>query len=441
MYGLTTALKSFTSSRPIPAEYRATFRYLYWDIAWFGILSGSALSFISVYATRLHANAFHLGLLNAGPALVGLLFTLPAGRWLQQRTVGGAVFWSAFWARSGYLLWALLPALLTPMNQIWGYVLLVLIMTIPSTVLSVGFNALYASAVPIEWRGHVAGIRNAMLSIVLIITSIVSGFILDHLPIVLGYQVIFLLGFAGAALSTGQLCHLRHVTGETVPGPPQIRGIIGDLARPGDIRSPGISSFASVALRAFMRGTNLLRVEVLRDGYGKLIAALFFFHFAQFMPIPLFPLFWVNQLHFSDGIISIGTAVFHFAVLLGSLQLSQLVHRWGNHTLVTVGVLGMSLYPLLNAYTTNLPIFLFTAVIGGAAWSLVGGSVGNYLLEKVPNTDRPAYLAWYNLALNAAVLLGSLSGSWLAKEIDLTTALIISFGVRALSAYVIWNAE
>ncbi|MFN8488956.1 MAG: hypothetical protein U0350_15320 [Caldilineaceae bacterium] len=98
-------------------------------------------------------------------------------------------------------------------------------------------------------------------------------------------------------------------------------------------------------------------------------------------------------------------------------------------------------FTLLNAYTTNLPTFLFTAVIGGTAWSLVGGSVGNYLLGKVPNTDRPAYLAWYNLALNAAVLLGSLSGSWLAKEIDLSTALIISFGVRALSAYGIWNVE
>jgi hypothetical protein len=69
----------------------------------------------------------------------------------------------------------------------------------------------------------------------------------------------------------------------------------------------------------------------------------------------------------------------------------------------------------------------------------VGGAVGNYLLEKVPNTDSSAYLSWYNLALNAAVLLGSLGGSWLAAEVNLSTALLVCFAVRALVALAIWK--
>jgi predicted MFS family arabinose efflux permease len=280
-----------------------------------------------------------------------------------------------------------------------------------------------------------------MFALVFIITSLVSGYILDHAPLNLGYQIIFWLGAAGAAMSTLQLWHLRHVTGETVPGPAQIRGVIGDQARPGDMRGMGMSGIGGVALRAFARGTNLLRFEVLRDGYGKVIGALFFFHFAQFLPTSVFPLYWVNSLHFSDGVISIGSAVFNSAVLFGSLQISHLVKRWGNHTLMVCGVLLMSLHPLVTAFTTNLTAFFLASLIGGAAWSIVGGAVGNYLLEKVPNTDRPAYLAWYNLALNAAVLLGSLGGSWLAKEIDLSTALVVSFGIRALAAYAIWQAE
>jgi len=438
---LSSIVKPFRARSSVPLEHQANFRYLYWDIAWFGILAGSGLSFISIYAARLNASAFHLGLLGAGPALVGLLFTLPAGRWLQHRPVGGAVFWSAVLARVGYLFWALLPAFLPAEAQIWAFIVLVLLMTIPGTVLSVGFNALYASAVPPEWRGYVAGTRNAMFSVVLVITSMVCGYLLDHLPLTLGYQVVFGLGCVGAVMSTWQLWYLRHITGETVAGPPQIRGIIGDLARPGDVRSLGIAMRASVALRSFTRGTNLLRIEVLQGDYGKVIAALFFFHFAQFLPIPLFPIYWVERLHFSDGVISIGTAVFHGAVLLGSLRLGQMTTRWGNHKLMWMGVLLLSFHPLLTAFTTNLSIFLFTSLIGGAAWSLVGGAVGNYLLEKVPATDRPAYLAWYNLALNAAVLLGSLGGPWLAERIELSTVLIICFVVRALSAYAIWKAK
>src|SRR3954453_7738488 len=99
---LSIVTKPFRASQPIPVEYHANFRYLYGDIAWFGILSGTSLSFISVYAARIGANAWQIGLLNAGRALVGLLFTLPVGRWLHERPVGGAVFWSSVWARSGY---------------------------------------------------------------------------------------------------------------------------------------------------------------------------------------------------------------------------------------------------------------------------------------------------------------------------------------------------
>jgi hypothetical protein len=431
--------KPFFTVANVPPEHRANFRYLYWDIAWFGILSGTSLSFISVYAARVGATALEIGLLNAGPALVGLLFTLPAGRWLYNRPVGGAVFWSAAIARSGYLFWAILPLLLAPHGQIWALVGLVLLMTIPATILSVGFNALYASAVPPEWRGHVAGIRNAMLSFVFVVTSLVSGYLLNHLPMTVGYPLIFGLGFVGAVLSSVQLWHLRHITGETVPGPPQIRGIIGDMARPGEIRILGVSLRASVALRAFARGTNLLRIEVLRGHYGQVTAALFFFHLALFLPGSIFPLYWVNHLHFSDGVISVGTAIFHSAVLLGSLRVSQLAQRWGNHKLTAVGALVLSLYPLLTAFTENLPLFFITALVGGASWSLVGGAVGNYMLEKVPSTDRPAYLAWYNLALNAAVLLGSLGGSYLAEQMSLSLALIVCFAVRAVAAYVVWR--
>jgi MFS family permease len=258
----------FQSKGPTSPALRRVFFHLYWDIAWFGILSGSTLSFLSIYATRLGADAFHIGLLSAGPAVVGLLFTLPAGRWLQGRPVGGAVFWSAALARIGYLLYALLPLLLPSTHQVLALVLVTLVMTIPNTVLSIGFNALYASAVTPEWRAHVAGIRNAMLALVFVISSLLSGWLLNHLPFTTGYIIIFGFGALGAVMSTVHLWFLRHITGETEPGPPKIRGILNDLARPGDIRILGITLRTSIAPRAFARSLNLLRFEVLRGAYG-----------------------------------------------------------------------------------------------------------------------------------------------------------------------------
>jgi MFS family permease len=428
----------FRPKRTVPADLRRIFFHLYWDMIWFGILSGSSISFLSVYAARLEASAYQIGLLTAGPAVIGLLFTLPAGRWLQGRTVGGPVFWSAALARLGYLFFALLPLLLVPEQQVIALVALVLLMTIPGTILAIGFNALYASAVPLEWRGHVVGIRNALLALIYVITSLVCGWLLNTLPFETGYVIIFTMGFVGAAMSTVHLWFLRHISGETPPGPPQIREVIGDLARPGDIRILGITLRTNIGLRAFTRGANLLRLEVLRGSYGRLIVAFLIFHVALYIPIPLFPLYWVDRLGFSDGDISLGTAAFHAAVLLGSLGIGKITDTWGNHRVTAIGALLLSLYPLLTGFMTGLWMYIGVSLIGGFAWSLVGAAIGNYLLENVPATDRPAYLAWYNLALNLAVLAGSLLGPLLAQQFGLVEALIIGFVARALGGLAIW---
>ncbi len=54
---------------------RSNIRHLYADIFWFGILGGSALAFLNVYAARLGATAMQIGLLTAGPAIVNLLIS------------------------------------------------------------------------------------------------------------------------------------------------------------------------------------------------------------------------------------------------------------------------------------------------------------------------------------------------------------------------------
>src|SRR5690606_3728294 len=79
-------------SRPVPAEYRRNFFHLYLDIAWFGVLNGSAMSFMVIYATRLGASGLQVGLLSAMPAVVSVLLTLPAGHWLQNRPLSRSVF-------------------------------------------------------------------------------------------------------------------------------------------------------------------------------------------------------------------------------------------------------------------------------------------------------------------------------------------------------------
>lgn len=424
----------FGAAQAVPEEHRSNFLHLYWDVAWFGLLAGSALAFVAVFATRQGASAFEVGLLNAGPALFGLLLTLPVGHWLGTRPLGATVFWTSVLYRVWYLAWAALPFLFPAPVQVWALIGITLVMSVPGTALSVGFNALFATAVPPEWRSHVAGTRNALVATVTIASSLFCGFLLDRLPFPLGYQVVFLLGFLGGALSSYHLWFVRP-QGEARLAP---RLGLRDLARPGALQTADTPR-TTIGLHVFTRQAlrRELHTDALRGPFLRTLAGLFAFHFAQFVAAPVFPLYMVRTLALTDQQISLGAALVQGTLALGSTQIRRIAPRLGNQRLTALGSLLMSAYPLLMALSRGVGLYLVASAVGGLAWALLAGGLGNYLLERVPENDRPTHLAWYNLALNAAILLGSFTGPLLVGGLGLIPALLVCAGLYSLAGIVI----
>ena len=403
----------------IPSEYRSNFLHLYMDIAWFGVLSGSAINFLNIYATRIGATAFQIGLIGAMSAIVNLFLAIQAGRWLQTQNTGRAIFWSSVFYRIGFFSFIFLPWLPSESGQIWTIIIITFLMAIPLTPLGVGFNALFAEAVPIEYRAHVAAIRNVMLSITFMVTSLVSGYILEQLPFPVGYQVIFAIGAIGAAMSSYHLYFVRPLKTDAPPLPA--------LPTPGP-----------VFLRPYARNlATVLRLDVWNTRFRNVLLALFVFHLTQFIAIPLFPLYNVRVLQLSDNHLGIGTALFYLTVLLGSTQLRKFAHNFGNKKLTAWSVSALGLYPLMMAFSTQVWHYYGLSLVGGLTFAMVSGSYANYMLEHIPAHDRPPHLAWYNIILNAAVLIGSLSGPAISDAIGLSTALILFAGLRFLAGLVI----
>jgi predicted MFS family arabinose efflux permease len=428
------------AGQPVPAEHRSNFRHLYLDIAWFGVLAASSMAFMTVYAARQGAAAFQVGLMSAGPASMNILLALPAGRWLRGRPVDRSVFWSAAFHRFFYLAFVPLPWLLGAADQVWALVGLTLLMSVPGTLLAVGFNAMFAETVPPAYRGQVVGVRNGLLAITYILVSLLCGYLLERLPFPQGYQVVFGLGFLGAAMSTLHLWFIRPPT--AAPPRARVGRALGDLAWPGRIRPIVEGLRPGVALRFLVRRRGAaLRPGVLRGRFGRFVAILFAFHVALHLAIPLFPLHWVHQLHLSDRDIGLGSALFYVSVLLASTQLVRLVRRYGNQRVTALGAVFMASYPFFMALSRGLDLFLVGSIGGGLGWALVAGALVNYVLEIVPDDNRPPYLAWYNLALNAALLSGSLVGPLLAGLIGRQTVLYLSALLRFLTALLILRAR
>ena len=318
-------LNRFFHQAAIPKEYHSNFTHLYLDIAWFGVLSGSIVNFLNIYATRIGATSFQIGLIGAMAAIVNLFLAIPAGRWLEKRHIARAMFWTSVYYRIGFLGFVLLPGLFNDAGQIVAIIVLTFLMAIPLTPLGVGFNALFAEAVPTEYRAHVAGVRNVMLAVTFMVTSLISGYILDSVDFPMGYQIVFAIGFLGAVMSSYHIYFIKPLGREKTP--------------PHTQPAPASTSQTNSSRNR----SSLLRLDIWNTPYRNILLALFGYHLAQYLALPIFPIFNVRELNLNDNQIGIGTALFYLTVFLGSTQLRKVVHRLVNKRTTGLGVLCMAL--------------------------------------------------------------------------------------------------
>jgi MFS family permease len=390
------------------------------DIGWFGILGGSSINFLSVYATRLGATGFQIGLLSSTAAAVSLVLAIPAGRWLETQNINAAVFRTSVWYRLGYLLWVPLPWLFAEQAQVWALIVIALLMAVPLTPLSVGFNALFAAAVPPQWRAHVAAMRNVAFAIAFMLSSLGSGYLLELLPFPTGYQIIFGIGFIGAAMSSFHIYFIKPLQTSTSTLPPR--------HAPASIKQ---------ALSPRQQLQTAIRLDIWKTPFRNTLLVFFAFHLAQYLAMPLFPLYQVRQLHLADNQIGLGTALFYLTVLLGSTRLNDMVRDFGHRVVTGMSVAGLAIYALLLALSRSPADFYWTSILGGLNYAMLIGSYANYLLEEIPIEDRPAHLAWYNVILNASILIGSLTGPLISQAVGLAAALVLIALLRFLSGLAI----
>ncbi|MAT45518.1 MAG: hypothetical protein CL609_24580 [Anaerolineaceae bacterium] len=407
-------------SNILPEKLQKNFRHLYFDIAWFGLLNGSAISFLTIFAARLGASGSQIGLINATPAVISLTLALPIGSWLENRKLDRSVFLSTIFHRFFYFLFALLPLLLiSDETQIWIITVLTLVMSIPGAVIAVGFNVLFAAAVPANYRGMVAGRRNAVFAVVTVLTSLISGRILTTMPFPTGYQIIFLMGAIGGVMSAIHIWFVKPYVLQPKPV---------SAAR----TSKGFT-FKQPIRRFLIYFSSHYHPEALKGKFGKVLLLLTLYHFFHYLSIPLFPIFTVNNLNLNDQVISLGNAFFYVTMFIGSTQLAKLTSRYGNHKITAIGMIALGLYPTTLSLATGPTMFMVSMILAGFAWALGGTAMVNYLLDAVPSEKSAGYMAWFTVGVNAAILLGNSIGPLIAAWLGLPVALFI-FGLLRSAA-------
>jgi MFS family permease len=359
---------------------------------------------------------------------------------LQGRPLIPTTFWSAVLQRIGFLVLAPLPWLFSENLQVWAVILLTLLVSIPGTILAISFNAMFAEVVPPEWRAEVVGKRNALMAISLMATTLLSGRLLDKLVFPINYAVVFFIGALGAALSTYYLSKLRLFKAQ--PTPPSRETSPDErtenLLRP-QASPKGVLRTAS-SLKSLINASfgPMLPLDLLRTSFGSFMFAYLLFYTFQFLGIPLFPLVQVRVLNLSDGMISLGSALFYGVLLLVSLRIVDISTRLGHKRTLAVGATSFGIYPLLLGLARGPALFWAASFMGGGAWGITNAGLTNRLMEKVPDYQRPAGMALHNLVLNLGILLGSLAAPLLGAWAGLQPAMFIVAALRFLAGGLFW---
>lgn len=389
-----------------PVEAR-NIRLLYLDIAWWGVATGTYLSYLTVFAARLGASNFWIGLLSAGPALVSIFWLLPAGRLVEHQTRQmPLLIRSMFISRFFVLLMALAPWI-SPDHGGELLAVLVTVQAIPSGIVNVAFTAMLPDAVSTEHLGPVVSVRNAIMAVTSTLGTLVSVPLLAWAPFPANYQAVMAIGFVSSYLSAYYVSQVQ-VPDRVVPE-------------------------ASVRSRSNRRPLSFRAVHEVWQGqqeYAWYVVAAFIFHMGLYGAIPLFSIYWVRELLLSDAWISALTVVWNASSTLASLAAPALIRRQGNRRVLAWSSAALALYPIGTALSRSVYPLLPLALAGGVVGALMGITLFNRLIEVAPPARRASYVGLYNAAINGAIFGAPLVSTSLANVWGVAPLMIASGVVR-----------
>ncbi len=404
----------------VPKKLHHNFIIFYWDIAAWGLYTGSMMVFLTVYATRAGATSEQIGMLNAGPAVISLLLSIPAGFLAKRMTIHRGIVLGAFFARATLIFMVFIPSLLPPEWQVTAVIVFTILLAIPNTMINICFGPLFMGGIPPEWRATVVGTRNAINAIISFVVTLICGQLLTHLPYPLGYQVVFFIGFVGCAITIYTLGSVQNL----FPAP---------VAAPAVHLSPSDQPVYRKLLRSLIPGH-----DAAAKHYMVVVLMLTVMNTAAYMAAPLIPLLTVNQLGLDDGVISVGSAASNILVFIVSLMVARLTSRYGSRKLTAVGTALLCFQTLTLAFARDATLFIVSSVVAGVASGIVAATSFNYHLESLPEMDQTIWISWNIMLSNIAVLLGSFAGPVLANAVGIPMALIGVGVIRMLLGIVIY---
>lgn len=390
----------FAPPSNISAESQGNFRNVQIDAIGVG-LANAASPFLPVFLTRLGASSFQVGLLSSMPAVTGLALSIPLGRWLQRQE--NIVKWFSL-ARllviASYALTGLAAFIFSETTLIYAVLAIWAIATIPQTIVSITFSVVMNAVAGPDHRFELMTRRWSTLGITTTFAVIAIGQLLDRLVFPGNYRIMFIILSLGGLISFYFSSHISI--------PPSI---------PQEIK--GEKSFRS----QFTEYKNLISSQ---PQFNSFILKRFVFLTGNALAAPLIPLYLVRVVHATDGWISAINTAQTAVLVIGYFFWTAQSRKRGSRKVLILSTLGVSLYPMLMAFSTSTWQITVLAGICGIFQAGVDLVFFDELMKTVPVEYGAIFVSYAQGIQFLSSIIAPTAGTAIADSMGLPIGLMIS---------------
>jgi Na+/melibiose symporter-like transporter len=376
------------------------------DAIGIGIVN-AALPFLPVFLARLGASNFQVGLLTSMPAFTGLILAILIGSFLQrQRNIVPWYSVARLITVLAFTLTGIVPFLVPQQYVIVVVLAIWAAVTLPQTLVSVGFSVVMNAVAGPEGRYNLMSRRWSIMGLTTALCTAIVGAALKKINFPINYQIVFMALSVGGLISFYSTNRI-HLPENEPPASP-----------------PGLSPFQR--LKGYL---NLVRGE---KAFLSFTSMRFVFLSGTALATPLFPLYYVRVMNTNDAWIGVINTVQAAVLMVGYYFWANQTKRRGSRFVLLCTTFCVALYPALVALTQNAGLVTLYAGLSGIFQAGVDLVFFDELMKTVPVKFSATFVSLDQSLQFLSFIVAPLVGTLLADAIGIGGGLIVSAGLRML---------
>lgn len=374
--------------------------YIMWEGAFAAIVFNLTNPFFSMFAKRLGAGDFHIGLISSLPAFAAIFALIP-----------GALIVDSFkYKRKAVELFILLTAITFPLAaaspfmgslKVAFYIAMISLLNWPFSIYNISWQSFFSDIFAANKRNKVYAARTRAYTFFGMVVTLAAGLIMSFLPKTDGQRVLYYQGFYMLAfsLSIYQIYLLRQVK-----------------------ENSSIPSTAAndPPLRVLKESFGLM----LKDrGFMIFILTAFIFHVSWQMAWPLFFIYEVDFLHANEAWLSLINVSSALANVVTYSYWNKVIEKRGAAIVLVIGAIGLALNPVSIVNLKSLMGVVIYSAVFGLTFPAFQLGLFECMLQAVPEKNKTLNIAFYTTMLNISGFIAPLLGVLLYKATSIHFAM------------------